>query len=376
MKNSPIIVFADLITAYGHGLDRCWNGFMARRRPFSAITRFPSAGFEGAVAATVPDFMYDSTSSLAEHLLRKIAATTIELPTDAELFLATTVGEINLLEQEILLHKTEKCAPTCSSLLDKAKAIFGKKRASLISAACASGNMALARAAAKIQNGGIEYAIVAGCDIVSEFVFSGFASLGAIDLNGARPYDRDRAGLTLGEAAAVIALASEDAARRDGLPRLARLGGWGISCDAVHITAPMSDGLQLAAAIRHAMAAAGISPPEIGGVIGHGTGTVYNDSMEINALNSVFNEDAKPLFSTKGGVGHTLGAAGVVQAAVAVRAIQEMLLPPQTGLREPMPGTERMVSGQTQSRLIAPKILSLNAGFGGINAVLLIEDCA
>jgi 3-oxoacyl-(acyl-carrier-protein) synthase len=375
MKNSPIIVFADLITAYGHGLDQCWNGFMASQRPFSPITRFPSVGFEGAVAATVPDFPCDSTSSLAERLLRKIAETTIELPEDAEIFLATTVGEIDLLEQEILLHKTEKCAPTCSSLLDKAKAVFGKKRASLISAACASGSMALARAAARIQNGGIEYAIVAGCDIVSEFVFSGFASLGAIDSNGARPYDRGRAGLTLGDAAGVIALASEDAARRDGLPRLARLGGWGISCDAVHITAPMSGGLQLAAAIRYAAAAAGAAPSEIGGIIGHGTGTLYNDSMEINALDAVFNEDAKPLFSVKGGVGHTLGAAGIVQAAIAVRAIREMLLPPQTGLREPMPGAERMVSGRAQN-LISPKILSLNAGFGGINAVLLIEGCA
>lgn len=375
MKNSPVIVSADIITVYGHGLDQCWNGFMARRRPFSAVTRFPVTGIEGVVSATVPDFPHDSAMSLAEQLLRKTAMTAMDLPPDAELFLATTVGEIDLLEQEILLQKTEKCASTCNSLLAKTKAIFGKNHASLISAACASGNMALARAAAKIKNGSIEYAIVAGCDIVSEFVFSGFASLGAIDSNGARPYDRDRAGLTLGEAAAVIVLASEDAARRDSLPRLARLGGWGTSCDAAHITAPMSDGLQLAAAIRHVLATAGISPSEIGGVIGHGTGTIFNDSMEVKALKAVFNENYKPLFSTKGGVGHTLGAAGIIQAAVAVRAIQNMFLPPQTGLREPMPGAERMVSGQAQ-KLITPKILSLNAGFGGINAVLLIEGCA
>ena len=237
-----------------------------------------------------------------------------------------------------------------------------------------SGNVALARAAAKIQDGSIEYAIVAGCDIVSEFVFSGFASLGAMDSKGARPYDRDRAGLTLGEAAGVIVLASEGAARRDGLPRLARIGGWGISCDAAHITAPMSDGLHLAAAIRHVLATAGIAPAEVGGVIGHGTGTMYNDSMEVNALNVIFNGDVKPLFSTKGGVGHTLGAAGIIQAAVAVRAIQNMLLPPQSGLREPMPGAEHMVSAQMQ-KMATPKILSLNAGFGGINAVLLIEGC-
>jgi 3-oxoacyl-(acyl-carrier-protein) synthase len=375
MKNSPIIVSADLITAYGHGLEQCWNGFMASQRPFSAIIRFPVTGIEGAVAATVPGFPDGSTFSLAEQLLSKIAATTIELPADAELFLATTVGEIDLLEQEILLNKTEKCASTCASLLAKAKSVFGKKHASMISAACASGNMALSRAAAKIQNGSIEYAIVAGCDIVSEFVFSGFASLGAIDSKGARPYDRDRAGLTLGEAAGVIVLASEDAVRRDSLPRLACLGAWSGSCDATHITAPMSDGLQLAVAIRQVLSSAGIKPSEIGGVIGHGTGTIYNDSMELNALNLVFNGDVKPLFSTKGGVGHTLGAAGIIQAAIAVKAIQAMQLPPQTGLREPMPGAERMVAGQTQ-KLAAPKILSLNAGFGGINAVLLVEECA
>ncbi len=375
MENSPIIVSADLITAYGHGLNQCWNGFMARQRPFTPITRFPTTGIEGVVAATVPDSSYDGSLSLAEHLLEKIAVTTIKLPADTELFLATTVGEIDLMEQEILLHRTEKRAPTCSSLLARAKAIFGKKHASLISAACSSGNMALARAAAKIQAGTIEYAIVVGCDIVSEFVFSGFASLGAIDLKGTRPYDRDRAGLTLGEAAGVIVLASEDAARRDGLPRLARLAGWNMTCDAVHITAPRSDGLQLVNAIRHVLETAGIAPSEIGGIIGHGTGTIFNDSMEINTLNAVFNKNAKPLFSTKGGVGHTLGAAGIIQTAIAVKAIQEMLLPPQTGLREPMPGAEHMVSDQAQ-KLITPKILSLNTGFGGINAVLLIEECS
>jgi 3-oxoacyl-(acyl-carrier-protein) synthase len=373
MENNPIIVSADLLTAYGHGLDQCWNGFMARQRPFSPITRFPSTGIEGAVVATVPDFTYGGTLSLAERLLREIAGTTEAFPPDAELFLATTVGEIDLLEQEILLHKTEECDSTCNSLLAKTRTIFGERHASLISAACASGNMALARAASKIQNGTIEYAIVAGCDIVSEFVFSGFASLGAIDLNGARPYDCDRAGLTLGEAAGIIVLASENAARRDHHPRLARIGGWAASCDAVHITAPMSDGLQLATAIRHVLTTSGITPSEIGGVIGHGTGTIFNDAMEINALNLVFNENIKPLFSTKGGVGHTLGAAGIIQAAVAVKAIQNMMLPPQTGLRMPMPGAERMVSGQTQ-KLITPKILSLNAGFGGINSVLLIEE--
>jgi 3-oxoacyl-(acyl-carrier-protein) synthase len=375
MKNSPVIVSADLITAYGHGLVLCWDGFMASQRPFSAITRFPTTGIEGAVAATVPDFTYGGTVSLAERLLKKIAGAAEDFPPDAELFLATTVGEIDLLEQEILLNKTERCESTCASLLNKTKAIFGKRQASLISAACASGNMALARAAAKIQSGAIEYAVVAGCDIISEFVFSGFASLGAIDLKGARPYDRERAGLTLGEAAGVIVLASENAARRDRLQRLARIGAWSASCDAVHITAPMSAGLQLAAAIRHALETAEIAPSEIGGIIGHGTGTVFNDSMEINALNLVFNENAKPLFSTKGGVGHSLGAAGIIQAAVAVKAIQNMILPPQTGLREPMPGAEHMVSGHAQ-KMNTPKILSLNAGFGGINAVLLIEECA
>jgi len=375
MGNSPVIVSADLITAYGHGLDQCWNGFMSQQRPFTPITRFPTTGIEGVVAATVPDSSYDGSLSLAGHLLGKTAKTTLELPADTELFLATTVGEIDLMEQEILLHRTEKCAPTCGSLLARTKAIFDKKHASLISAACASGNMALARAAAKIQAGIIEYAIVAGCDVVSEFVFSGFASLGAIDLKGTRPYDRDRAGLTLGEAAGVIVLASEDATHRDGLPRLARLTGWNMTCDAVHITAPRSDGLQLVNAIRNILKTSGITPSEIGGIIGHGTGTVFNDSMEINALNAVFNENARPLFSTKGGVGHTLGAAGIIQAAAAVKAIQEMLLPPQTGLREPMPGAEHMVSDQAQ-KLATPKILSLNTGFGGINAVLLIEECS
>ena len=142
-----------------------------------------------------------------------------------------------------------------------------------------------------------------------------------------------------------------------------------MSTDALHITAPVHDGRMLANAIRQALG--GTSPEEVGCVIGHGTGTRYNDEAEINALNAVFSFPP-PLVSAKGGCGHTLGAAGIIQACMALHILDTGILFPQTNLLEPEPAAAGMISGKMQAVKI-PRILSMNSGFGGLNAVLMIE---
>ena len=200
---------------------------------------------------------------------------------------------------------------------------------------------------------------------------SGFASLGALSASAARPYDAERDGLTLGEAAAAVAVTSPEAAERYGFRPLGRIAGWGESCDAAHITAPDLSGRHLAGAIRRALESAG--NPAIAGVVGHGTGTRYNDEAEINALHTVFGGNAPPLFSLKGNLGHTLGATGVIQAAVAAELLKLRRMPPQAGLRTPAAGAEKMVSGEVRL-LGAGAILSLNVGFGGLNSALIVEE--
>jgi 3-oxoacyl-(acyl-carrier-protein) synthase len=149
---------------------------------------------------------------------------------------------------------------------------------------------------------------------------------------------------------------------------LGRLSGFGASCDATHITAPEISGNGLATAIRQAVTG------DIGAILGHGTGTIFNDQAEINAINKVFGDNSTPMVSLKANLGHTLGAAGIVQAVIALKMLNERQIPPQVGLSTPMAGAEKLVSKDIQ-KFKNGRILSLTLGFGGLNSAVLLEDC-
>ena len=172
-----------------------------------------------------------------------------------------------------------------------------------LSCACASGLAALAYAARLIQSGSIDAALVVGADTLSPFVAQGFGALLALSPEPARPFDRHRMGLSLGEGAGAIVLSRH---RHESIGY--SLAGWGQSNDANHITGPCRDGSGLVLAIQRALACAKIEPELVDLVHLHGTGTQYNDAMEARAMAQVF-EEQPAAASTKGQIGHTLGAA-------------------------------------------------------------------
>ncbi len=365
--NDVVIAAMDLLSAYGAGVDACWEGLMEGRHAFSCVRRFQNEKFHSLLAGTVPEGLLDPQKPIPEQFLDYLSKCASLFPEDALLMLASTLGEIERLE-----NPEGRC--TSDSLLEKALKRFGKKRGMVVSAACASSNSAIARAGAMIRAGRLDYALIAGCDYVSEFVFSGFATLRAMTETPSRPYDQNRTGLILGDSAGILGLTSAQKAQENGWDVLAKISGWGMTCDAVHITAPMESGEMLAEAVWKALAQAGLKAEDIGAVIGHGTGTKYNDAMEINALNILYKGlPKKPLISVKGGCGHTLAGAGIVQAAVAVKMLQTGLIPPQTSLETPGEGAEEMLSKEVR-RLSVPRILTMNSGFGGLNAVLILEE--
>ena len=278
-------------------------------------------------------------------------ALSFTIPSGTMLFLATTVGAIDELENGMNVD-------TSALLLEKAKKIFGLPRGILISAACASGQTAVALALEQLEAGNCRHALVIGCDIASEFVTAGFAALGACTKTVCRPYDAFRDGLSLGEAAAALLLGRTG----DGIGKIIRTAE---NCDAAHITAPDLTGRVLQRAIGRTLA--GEIP---GGIIGHGTGTVYNDQAEIAALHRLFPENPPPLFSLKGNFGHTLGATGVLQLVLGLEFSRRRALPPQAGLREAMPGAA--VKAETQ-KISSALLLSLNVGFGGLNSAVTLE---
>jgi len=258
-------------------------------------------------------------------------------------------------------------------LLRKVAARFGILRGGInINAACASSTIALARAAAMIATGGTDTAPICCFDLVSEFVFSGFSALQGLSREPSRPFDRDRSGLTLGEGGAILLLMSEERLRRERRRSLGTVLGWGVANDANHITAPARDGCGLVQAVRQAVGVAGLNAGSIAAINAHGTGTVYNDLMELTAFETLFGEGhAIPIHSVKGAIGHTLGAAGGIEAALGLRSLAEGRIPPTVGFLNPERGAEGRVRNEAVA-ISTGALLTTNSGFGGINAALLL----
>ncbi len=239
-----------------------------------------------------------------------------------------------------------------------------------VSAACISGLSALQQGSALIRRGLADVVFVAGVDLISQFVLSGFNALKSLDPDGCRPFDKTRVGLSLGEGAAAIILA-----RRELLSAPAiLLTGFGTSNDANHLTGPSRDGSGLALAIQRALTKAKITPDQVDYVHAHGTGTPYNDAMESLALRSIFSERVPPFSSSKGIFGHTLGAAGVLETALCVAAMQNNLLPGTPRLRKRDPAAPDSLLAEPRAALRLNHILKINCGFGGTNAALVLES--
>ncbi len=360
MSKPVDILFADGISAAGGTVAEAVAAMMEGRQPLSVPRHFNFKGLKlGVIHDLEPDGDCDSR---AYALLRRICRRLPAFPkAETRLYLATTVGAIDLLEKAPVGEK-----PDCTGLLlQYAKQLTGIEEAVLVAAACASGQTAAAMAMRALRNGTCKYALVIGIDICSEFVTGGFASLRAYAADLPHPYDAERDGLCLGEGCGALLLTVD--------------GGNGVgqivealeTCDASHITAPDLTGASLKNVISRTMDEAGVRAEEIAAVIGHGTGTVFNDSSEINALNMAF-EKPLPLLSIKGCTGHTLGATGVLQIAYALEFMRRGVLPPQAGLRNPADGIEKFVSREPQP-LISNTILSLNVGFGGLNSAVIVR---
>ena len=369
-----VVVAADMLTPYGRGADACWNGLLSGKTAISPVTRFSTAAFQSGVAATIGNLVYHGRESLVMQMLRPLFKDSgISIPVDARLLLATTKGEIDFLEQHILENSGDASRSVVSNLLRNVADLAGVRGDSLVvSAACTSSAAAVARAAAMIRNGHADCVLVVACDSVTEFIFSGFSSLMALDKVPARPFDRNRAGLSIGEAAAFALLMSRTRAEREHRELLGEIAGWGLSDDANHMTGPSRESEGLILAITKALTSAGIAMEDIGVIAAHGTGTVYNDGMEMRAFRALFKERKVPIYSIKGGIGHTMGAAGLVETIMAQRVLREKLVPPTVNMRLPDEDAAGWVSEQKRPLERGSMALVTNAGFSGVNSALVV----
>lgn len=369
-----VIVAADILSPYGRGVEACWQGLLAGRTAVGRLTRFATQAFQSDQAAIIPHLSYRGEASLVMQMLSHLLAGKGEaLPNDARLLLATTKGEIDLLEKTLIEGKPAAAESALPRLLKKVVALAGTRGEGLVlSAACTSSAAALARAAALVHHRQTDCVLVVAGDGVTEFVYAGFSSLMALDKVPARPFDRNRGGLSVGEAAGFAIVMSEERARREGRPLLAEICGWGLSDDANHMTGPSRTSEGLVMALGKALQAAGIEARQVGFIAAHGTGTSYNDSMEMRAFQTVFGARRRPVYSVKGGLGHTMGAAGLVETLIAQRALQEGCVPPTVNLKEADADAVGWVADVPQAVAPGTWAVVTNAGFGGVNTALVL----
>jgi 3-oxoacyl-[acyl-carrier-protein] synthase II len=243
-----------------------------------------------------------------------------------------------------------------------------------ISNACASGANAIGHAWEMVRGGRAENVLTGGYEALSHLTFAGFDSLQVLSPSPCRPFDARRDGLSLGEGAAVLALESLDRAQSRGAEILGEIIGYGASSDTHHLTQPHPQGHAALAAMQAACARAGVTPEQIDYVNAHGTATPQNDAAEAAAINAWAGARAStlPVSSTKAGVGHLLGAAGAVEAAVCLMALRGQWLPPQTSSHEPDPACQFPIVRQPADAKIETA-LSNSFGFGGANATLIFR---
>jgi 3-oxoacyl-[acyl-carrier-protein] synthase II len=245
-----------------------------------------------------------------------------------------------------------------------------------VASACATGAHAIGEAKRMIERNEVDVVIAGGTEAaLVGLCLAAFRRMGALSREGiSRPFDVNRDGFVMGEGAAVLVLEREEHAKARGAKILARVSGYGASNDAFHITQPEENGRGAIEAMTAALRDADLSPSDVGYVNAHGTSTPFNDRIEAKAIKQVLGEDGPPVSSCKGAVGHTLGAAGAIEALACVEALRRGALPPTLGLEEVDPECEAdHIAGAPREAPDLKVALSNSFGFGGQNATLVLQ---
>ena len=295
---------------------------------------------------------------------------------EAHFISATTVGGMDrretYYEQEKVCNNnyaiiaTHNCG-TCSEMIAEGFGEFASL--STASTACSSATNAIITGANMLRCGLADIVVVGGTECLTKFHLNGFNALMILDAQQCRPFDRDRAGLNLGEGAAYLVMETEASMRKRGAKPLCVLSGYGNACDAFHQTASSPDGEGAFLAMQEALQLAGMKPEDIQYINAHGTGTPNNDESEGHAILRVFGDHLPPVSSTKSFTGHTTSASGSIEAIFCILALQHQFLPPNINWKTPIEGGIIPVTDQQPKEEIR-HILSNAFGFGGHNVSL------
>jgi 3-oxoacyl-[acyl-carrier-protein] synthase II len=391
------VVGAGVVSPLGLGLEETLRSLREAKDCVTPVTSFAVDRCRCHTAGQVPDAWLAAADGLHEHpeRLHRVARMMILALKEAiqqagefqpELtVVGTTSGGMTFGEQYYRGLKnggtSDLQAPTLIANYTPQKPVMDAQEAfgitapcQVIANACASGTNAIGHAFNCVRSGRYQRVLTGGYDAISELVFVGFDSLQAATPDRCRPFDRDRTGLVLGEGAAVLALENLEAAQNRGATILAEVVGYGISTDNFHLTQPDPSGSGPRAAMEGALRSAGIEASEIDYINAHGTATPFNDASEGKAIAQLF--EGVPVSSTKGMMGHSLGAAGAIEAIISILALREQFLPPNINFRQGDAGLDLNIIANKSEHGALRTVLSNSFGFGGTNASVILRCAA
>ena len=394
-RRAPVITGSGIICAAGCGVAAVWESVRAGKSGLGPLTLFSSPRFAnhlvGQVRENVDELAGNVRGSRSDKLAwiaarEALAAAGLASglgnvnPARAGVMLGATVGGMLGTERfltALLRENKHRFGPLrfheCAGAADLcAKQIGALGPVATLSTACSAGSMAILAAAELIEQGEADIMLASAGDSLSRLTLNGFGSLLLLDPNGCRPFDARRTGISLGEGAAMLVIEAEETAVARGAKILARLAGWGASCDAFHAPAPHPEGRGALVAMQRALERAGLQPNEIDFVSAHGTATPDNDAMETRALKQLFGDRIPPFASVKRFFGHTLAASGAIKAVLAVQSLREQAVPGTPGFEvaDEKLGLEPVKEFRA---LPVSHILSNSFGFGGNNVALVFE---
>jgi 3-oxoacyl-[acyl-carrier-protein] synthase II len=404
-----VVTGMGFVTPIGNDVETVWSSVVEGRSGAGPVTRFDAGGYPTRIAAEVRDF------DPADHMDRKTARHTsrycqfalaaarqalvgaaldpAELaPGQVGAIVSSGVGGLDEIERNhraLLERGLQRMSPFAIPMMltDSAAGLVAIHTGAVgpnygVVSACASATHGIGEAAAVIARGESVAMLAGGAEAcITPYAMGAFCRIRAMSERNdeperaCRPWDVERDGFVMGEGAVVLVLEDGEFARRRGAPALAEVAGCGASADGYHVTAPQPDGAGAERAMRAALAQAGIGPGDVQYVNAHGTSTRLGDLAEARAVERVFAGDASSVLvsSTKSVHGHLLGAAGALEAAVCVLAIQRGLVPPTINVDRQDPECHLDVVPNAARPARVDVAISNSFGFGGHNATLVLR---
>jgi len=408
-----VVTGLGVMSGVGDSLDSFWDNIVAGKGSIGKVSRFDASAYTCQIASEVPEFtpgdFFNSAKTAKSqdrftHLAVAAARHAIEdacidlSKVDKSRFgvlVGSAFGGMQTYEEQTL--KCDKAGPKRVSPFT-IPALLGNTASGVIAielgaqgpnfgvtSACAVGSHAIGEALNTLRRGDADVMLAGGSEAaITPLSFAGFCAMKAMNTKSndapdkaSRPFDLHRAGFVMGEGAGVVLLETLEHAEKRGAKVYCELAGYGATCDAHHITTPAPGGAGLAACIERAILSSGVAKEDIGYINAHGTSTAYNDKFETMALKTVFGQEgAKKLkvSSTKGSTGHTLGAAGGIEAVITAKMLQTGIVPPTIGFEEADPELDLDYTFNKAAECPDIKAaISENLGFGGHNAAILMK---